>query len=69
MAVNSALWLYNILVVNDVANCGRQRDSLGHGQHIYIWFPSTLLHCWFVKLPMPCSKNSVAVKGFKDFQK
>ena len=36
-----ALWLYNILVINDVANCGRLCDSLGHGEHIYIWIPST----------------------------
>ena len=40
-----ALWLHNILMVNDVANCGRLRDSLGHGEHIYIWFPSILLYC------------------------
>ena len=46
----SALWLYNILVVNDVANCGRLRDSLGHGELIYIWFPSILRYCWLVKL-------------------
>ena len=32
----SVLWLYNILVVNDVANCGGLRDSLGHGEHINI---------------------------------
>ena len=38
----SALWLYNTLVVNDVGNCGRLWDSLGHGEHTYIWFPSTL---------------------------
>ena len=41
----SALWFYNILMVNDVANCGRLQDSLGHEKHIYIWFPSTILHC------------------------
>ena len=37
------LWLYNILLVNDVANCDRLWDSLGHEEHIYIWFPR--LHC------------------------
>ena len=37
----SALWLYNILVVNNVANCGRLGDCLGHREHIYIWFLST----------------------------
>ena len=31
-----ALWLYNILVVNDVANYGRLQDSLGHRELIYI---------------------------------
>ena len=31
--LNSALWLYNILVANDLANCGRLRDSLGHEKH------------------------------------
>ena len=41
----SALWLINILVVNDEVDCGRLWNSLGHGEHIYIWFPSTLLHC------------------------
>ena len=30
----SALWLFNILVVNDVANCSRLQDFLGHGEHI-----------------------------------
>ena len=38
----STLWLNNILVVNDVANYGRLWGSLGHGEHNYIWFPSTL---------------------------
>ena len=46
----SALWLYKILVVNDAANCGWLGDSLGHREHIYIWFLSTLLQCWFIKL-------------------
>ena len=46
----SALWLYNILVVNDVANCGRLRDSLGHREYNNVWFPSTLLYCWLIKL-------------------
>ena len=32
----SALWLYIILVFNDAVNCGRLRDSLGDGKHIYI---------------------------------
>ena len=41
----SALWLYNILVVNDVANCDRLGDSLGHREYIHIWFPRTILHC------------------------
>ena len=39
----SALWLYKILVVNGVANCGRLGDSLGRGKHIYIWFQ--VLYC------------------------
>ena len=46
----SDLWLYNILVVNDVANCDELGDSLGHREHIHIWFPRTILHCWFIKL-------------------
>ena len=37
------LWLYNILVVSDVANCDRLWDSLGHEERIYIWFPR--LYC------------------------
>ena len=41
-----ALWLYNILVVNNVANCGRLRDSLWHREHIYLCIvSSTLLYC------------------------
>ena len=44
-----ALWLYSILLVNDVANCGRLQDSLGHGEQIYVRFPSTLLYCWLIK--------------------
>ena len=43
----SALWFYNIVVVNGVANYHKVRNSLGHAdsfaEHIYIWFPSTLL--------------------------
>ena len=31
-----ALWLYNVLVVNDVAYCGGLGDSLGHGEHLYM---------------------------------
>ena len=30
-------------MVSNVANCGRLRYSLGHREHIYIWFLSTLL--------------------------
>ena len=45
-----ALWLNNILEVNNVANCGRLQDSLGHGEHIYIWFQRTLLYCWLIKI-------------------
>ena len=62
----SALWLYNILVVYDVTNCGRLRDSLGHREHIYIWFSSTLLY-WQLLInetnPYHVLKNSVAVNG------
>ena len=47
-------------MVDDVANYCRLQDSFGYWQHIYIWFPSTLLYCW---LPMPCAENCVAVKG------
>ena len=46
----SALWLYNILVVNDVATTIRLQDSLGHGEHNSVWFPSTLLYSWLIKL-------------------
>ena len=28
-----ALWLYNILVVNNITNYGGLRDSLGHGEY------------------------------------
>ena len=63
----SALWLYNILVANDVANCDRLWDPLGHGEHIYIWFPRLYCIADFnkTKFPNPCHalKNSVAVKG------
>ena len=38
-----ALWFYNIIVVNGVANYGRLQNSLGHGEHFHIWFLSTLL--------------------------
>ena len=55
-------------MVNDVANCGRLRYSLGHEEHNYIWFPSTSLYILLVnkaKFSNPCHalKNSVAVKG------
>ena len=33
-----------ILVVNDVANCDRLRDSLRHEEHIYMQFPNILLY-------------------------
>ena len=60
-----ALWLYNILVVNVAANCCRLQESLGHWEHIHIWFPSTLLYCIAdKKTEFPILwKNSVAVKG------
>ena len=57
------MWLYNILVANNVVNCGRLQDPLGHGEHIHIWFPSALLIIK-TKFPNPCHalKNSVAVR-------
>ena len=48
--LNHFVRLCGFIVVNDVANCGRLGDSLGHREHIYIWFPRTILHCWFIKL-------------------
>ena len=48
------LWLYNILVVNDVGNCGRLWDSLGDGEHIIIYMYSFQVFY---------SILSVAVKG------
>ena len=62
---NSAeMWLYNILVFNIVANCGRLRDSLGHGELIYIWFPSLFI-VLLIKFSnsVLCSKYSEAVNG------
>ena len=39
----SALWYYNIVVVNSVANYGRLRNFLGYEEYFHVWFPSTLL--------------------------
>ena len=52
-----ALWLNYILVVNNVANCGRLRYSLGHGEHVNVRFPN----------PCLALKNSAAVKGLKSY--
>ena len=66
---HSVLWLNNILVVNNVANCGWLGDSLGHREHTHIWFPSILPHCWFIKhflthamLEKQCSGEGVKIK-------
>ena len=45
LIVLSTLRLYSILVGNNVVNCDRLQDPLEHGEHIHIWFPSTLLYC------------------------
>ena len=67
----SALWLCNIVVVNDVANCGRLGDFLGYREHIHIWFPRTTYTAWLVYIiefadPCHALKNSVVVKGLKE---
>ena len=63
-----ALWLYNILVINDVANCGRLRDSLGHREHIYLcivskYFTVSLINKTKFSNPCLALKSSIAVKG------
>ena len=54
-------------MVNNVVICGRLRDPLGNGEHIYIWFPSTITVLLINKTKFLDSchalKNSVAVKG------
>ena len=50
LIILSTLRLYSILVGNNVVNCDRLQDPLGHGEHIHIWFPSTLLYCRLIKL-------------------
>ena len=54
-------------MVNNVANCDKLPDSLGHGVLIYIWFPITYFTVLLIdktKFPTPghALKNSVAVK-------
>ena len=41
-AFHWALCFHNMVVVNIVANHGRLRNSLGHGEYFHVWFPSTL---------------------------
>ena len=58
MAVKIKSWLYNIFVVNDVVNIGKLAiyNSLGHGEHIYTWFPSyfTVMMINETKFRNPC---------------
>ena len=62
------LWL-DACSQNDVANCGRLLESIGHGKHIYTWFLSTLTVLLINKTKFfnPChalkNSTSVAVKG------
>ena len=53
------------LWVNDVANCGRLGDSLGHREHIHMWFPRLLVYKIEFSNPCHALKNSVAVKELK----
>ena len=58
-------------MVNVAANCCRLQESLGHWEHIHIWFPSTLLYCIADKktefshtLEKQCSSEGVNLKAY-----